>query len=206
VGYANAGFQVEGVDIEFHRDYPYRLWVRDAMEVLEDVEFLRRFDVIHASPPCPRYSVAGSIGSYNPEDKPDLIGPVRDALVASSIPWVMENVPGAPMPNAVTICGWAMGLQHIRRHRLFESSVMLMSPGCACPVGDTVSVFGHSGEDRRKSTMQTLGRVSKHVPLDDARALMGVDWMRNRDDVSDAIPPRYTEFIGEQLMDALVKA
>lgn len=201
VGYARAGFDVVGVDIESHPDYPFELIVADAMDVLADADFLAGFDVIHASPPCPRYSVAGSIGSYNPLDKPDLVPPVRDALKAWGGIYVIENVPGAPMPDALTICGWAMGLKHIRRHRLFESNAPIMSPGCACPEGDSVSVFGHSGEDRRKSTLAASGGMLKHIPIAEVRELMGVEWMSNRDDVSDSIPPAYTEFVGQQLID-----
>jgi DNA (cytosine-5)-methyltransferase 1 len=70
--------------------------VADAMDVLADQAFLDQFAMIHASPPCPRYSIAGSIGSYDPLTKPDLVGPVRDALNAWGGLWAMENVPGAP--------------------------------------------------------------------------------------------------------------
>jgi len=203
MGYARAGFDVVGVDIDPHPDYPFEFIQADALDVMIDHDFLSRFVVVHASPPCPRYSVTGSIGSYNPEDKPDLVGPTRDLLNYWGGNWVMENVPGAPMPNAITLCGWAMGLRHIKRHRLFESTEFLMSPGCACPKGDTVSVFGHSGEDRRKSTIAKYGEMRKHVPLAEVRELMGVQWMTNRDDVSDSIPPAYTQHIGEQLIAAL---
>jgi DNA (cytosine-5)-methyltransferase 1 len=198
VGYHRAGFDVTGVDIEPHPDYPFEIAIADAMAVLADAAYLDQFDAIHASPPCPRYSAARTIGSYDPNDKPDLVGPVRDALAGRL--WVMENVPGAPMPAAVTYCGWGVGLKHIRRHRLFESSVFILSPGCACPDGDSISVFGHSGEDRRKATMAANGGKRTHVPLAEVRELMGVEWMRNRDDISDAIPPAYTEHIGRQLI------
>ena len=199
VGYHRAGFDVVGVDIEPHPDYPFPFTQADAMDVLGDVAYLSTFDVVHASPPCPRYSVAGSIGSYDPADKPDLVDPVRDALNSWGGVWVIENVPGAPMPAAAVYCGWAMGLRHLRRHRLFESNVFLLSPGCACPTGDTISVFGHSGEDRRKATIVANGGRRTHIPLREVRDLMGVPWMRNRDDIADAIPPAYTEHVGHQL-------
>lgn len=206
VGYARAGFDVVGVDIEPHADYPFPLTVADAMTVLQDTAYLDTFDVIHASPPCPAYSVAQYIGSYDAADKPDLVAPTREHLRAWGGTWVMENVPGAPMPDAVTLCGWSMGLRHIRRHRLFESSAFLLSPGCSCPNGDTVSVFGHSAEDRRKATKAAHGQMRKHVALSEVRALMGVEWMSSRDDVSDAIPPAYTEFVGQQLLHHLEAA
>jgi DNA (cytosine-5)-methyltransferase 1 len=198
VGYDRAGFDVTGVDIEAHADYPFPMIVADAMTVLADTAYLDQFDAVHASPPCPRYSVARSIGSYNPENKPDLVAPVRASLAGRL--WVMENVPGAPMPAAVTYCGWGLGLKHIRRHRLFESSAFILSPGCACPAGDSVSVFGHSGEDRRKATLAANGGKRCHVPIAEVRELMGVPWMTQRDDISDAIPPAYTEHVGRQLL------
>lgn len=130
----------------------------------------------------------------------DLVPPVVEALRSWGGTYVVENVPGAPLPSPVMLCGWAMGLRHIKRHRLFESNAALMSPGCLCPNGDTVSVFGHSGEDRRKETLRRSGRVRVHVPIAEVRELMGVEWMGSRDDVSDAIPPAYTEYIGAQLL------
>ena len=196
VGYARAGFDVTGVDIEPHPDYPFEFRLADAMEVMADVDYLSQFDVVHASPPCPRYSVATKATGTS-DNHPDLVGPSRDLLSTWGGVWVMENVPGAPMPAAVTICGKAMGYQWLRRHRLFESNVLLMSPGCACDDQGTVSVFGHSGEDRRKSA----GGIRKHVPIAEVRDLMGVDWMTSRDDIADAIPPNYTEFIGHQLAE-----
>lgn len=200
VGYHRAGFDVVGVDIEHHPDYPFHIIVQDAMEVLATWD-LSGYDVIHASPPCPRYSVA-TVASGNRESHPDLIPPVREALREWGGVYVIENVPGAPLESPVLVCGWAMGLRHIRRHRLFESNAPLMSPGCLCPDGDTVSVFGHSGEDRRKS----VPGVRKHVKLPEVRELMGVEWMTRRSDVSDSIPPAYTQALGEQLVDVLARA
>lgn len=202
VGYHRAGFDVTGVDIETHPDYPYELVAADAMSVLADHRFLSGFDVVHASPPCPRYSVA-TRATKTSDQHPDLVGPVRDALTAWGGMWAIENVPGAPMPNAVMVCGAAMGLKWIRRHRLFESDQLLMSPGCACDGEGSVSVFGHSGEDRRKSTLAARGHALGHVPIAEVRELMGVGWMTRREDVSDAIPPAYTEYIGSQLLEHL---
>ena len=202
VGYHRAGFDVVGWDIEPHPDYPFEFHQGDALDVLRNHAYLNSFDVVHVSPPCPRYSVA-THARGNAADHPDLVGPVRDLLRAWGGSYVIENVPGAPLDHPLLICGWAMGLLHIKRHRLFESNVPLMSPGCLCPKGDMVSVFGHSGEDRRKSTRAKSGRVRAHVPIAEVRALMGVEWMTSRDDVSDAIPPAYTEYLGAQLLDQL---
>lgn len=204
VGYDRAGFEVVGVDKEPHPDYPFPMVVADAMEFLAVPTFLAGFAVVHASPPCPRYSVATANQSAEQRAKhPDLVGPVRDALHAWGGTYIMENVPGAPLDHPTLICGWAMGLKHIKRHRLFESNAPLMSPGCLCPNGDTVSVFGHSGEDRRRQTIAERGRIGTHVPTSEVRELMGVEWMNSRDDVSDSIPPAYTHYLGEQLLASL---
>lgn len=196
VGYHRAGFDVVGVDNKPHPDYPFPMVVTDAMVLLGVPAFLQGFDVVHASPPCPRYSVA-THARGNAHEHPDLVMPVREALRAWGGVYIIENVPGAPLENPALVCGWAMGMKHIKRHRLFESNAPLMSPGRLCPKGDTVSVFGHSGEDRRRSA----GGVRKHVPISEVRELMGVNWMSNRDDVSDSIPPAYTEYLGGQLLD-----
>lgn len=201
VGYARAGFDVVGVDIEERRrnGYPFEFHQGDALEFVKTHG--HEFDVIAASPPCQRYSVAAS-SHGNALDHPDLVEPTRLALRATGKPYVIENVPTAPMLDPVLICGWAMGLKHIKRHRLFESNVWLMSPGCACPAGDTVSVFGHSGEDRRKTTI-AAGRRGAHIGLDEVKELMGVEWMRQREAVSESIPPAYTEYLGVQLIEYL---
>lgn len=211
VGYHRAGFDVVGVDHEPHPDYPFLFMEEDAMDVLADTDFLGRFDVVHASPPCPRYSAA-SVVHGNALDHPDLVPPTRQALRAWGGPYVIENVPGAPLDHPLLICGWAMGYRHLRRHRLFESPLPLMSPGCLCPHGDSVSVFGHSGDDRRKATIAARtgtpdrnGRIRTraHLPIAQVKELMGVEWMTNRADVADAIPPGYTHYLGEQVIDLL---
>jgi DNA (cytosine-5)-methyltransferase 1 len=195
VGYHRAGFDVTGVDIEPHADYPYKFIVADAMDVLAGTEFLAGFDVVHASPPCPRYS-SSTQATGTRDQHPDLLPPVRDLLTGWGGTWVIENVEGAPMPNAVTVCGSAMGIARLRRHRLFESNLPLMSPGCACNGRGKVSVFGHAGQLWENG-------VRSHVRLAEVRELMDVPWMTRREDIADAIPPAYTEFIGAQLLDHL---
>lgn len=198
MGYYDAGFDVVGVDLTPRRDYPFEFIEGDALEVLDDRAFLDGFDVVHASPPCQRYSVAAHAHG-NADTHPDLLPPTREALIEWGGPYIIENVPTAPMFDAILLCGWAMGLKHIKRHRLFETNMPLMSPGCLCPIGDSVSVFGHSGEDRRKSA----GGMRKHVPISEVRELMRTPWIVGRDEVSESIPPPYTQFLGEQAIQFL---
>lgn len=209
VGYDRAGFDVVGVDSEPHRSYPYEITVGDAMDVLADHAYLDGFDVIHASPPCQAYSITKH--THNVEH-PDLYAPVRDALVAwaerTGGMWVIENVPGVPMQQYVTLCGSMFDLRAtdddgtplaLRRHRLFESNALLMAPG-PCrhdPAVDVGGVYGGGSSDRRHAREVRRGGYTPKVHV--RRELMGIDWMSG-DDLSQAIPPAYTEHLGAQLL------
>lgn len=199
VGYYRAGFDVVGVDIEPHPDYPFELTVADAVEIARDRDYLRTFDVIHASPPCPRYSAATPAAAR--ENHPDHVPVMRELLTASGRPWIMENVPGAPMPGALMLCGRSFGLA-VARHRLFESSAFLMGPGCSCGRSPAIGVYGHAGgATHLRPNGKSRGRKARNVS--EAQAAMGIDWMTRWDDLTDAIPPSYTAFIGEQLRGVL---
>lgn len=202
MGYHRAGFEVVGVDIEGHPDYPFELIEADAMAVLVDPDFLDTFDAIHASPPCPRYSTATPASAR--ENHPDLVPPVRDALVAWGGPYVIENVPGAPLRNPLRLCGSTFGLR-VRRHRLFESNVMLTGAECLhAGQGEIVGVYG-AHPDRPGGWLRPDGssRGVKATSVLDAQDAMGIDWMTTWADLADAIPPAYTEFIGRQLVEHL---
>lgn len=196
VGYHRAGFDVTGVDIELHTDYPFDFVHANAMHVLTDMDYLRTFDVIHASPPCQRYSVTSSL---HDADHPDLVGPVRAALLAWGGTYVIENVEGAPLPGALVLCGTEFGLRSntgywLRRHRLFESNVFLLGAGgCHCAGKRTAHVTGHLPAATYK------GRSGNQMGRMEAHEAMGIDWMSNSDLVQ-AIPPVYTQWIGEQLL------
>jgi len=199
MGYHRAGFDVVGVDITAHPDYPFPMIVADAMDYLTWPGSLDPFDAVHASPPCPRYSAITR--PHDADNAPDLVAPVRAHLTAWGGTYVIENVPGAPLIGAVLYCGRAMGLPHIRRHRLFESNTWLMSPGCACGKASPVGIYGHPGGTPAMHAHHRPARDAAH-----ARELMGIGWMTRWDDLTDAIPPAYTEHLGGQLLDALAPA
>lgn len=202
VGYARAGFDVVGVDREYHKDYPYPILVADVMDVLLDGPFLDLFDAIHASPPCQANTRAKHLrdaqGKTVKEHGADLVAPVRALLELAGKPYVIENVPGAPMRADLTLCGSSFGLA-VRRHRIFESNVELgLNPPCNHEAqGRPVGVYGSLADDIPKG-----GRTAR--TLTEARDAMGIDWMRWADLV-EAIPPAYTEHIGTALAAHLAK-
>lgn len=211
VGYARAGFDVTAVDIETHVCHPEvsEFVTADALDVLRDVDYLRTFDVIHASPPCQAYS--STAGRWQGREHPRLIEPVRDLLVAAGVPYVIENVPGAPLRNPLVLCGSMFGLgatcfdgqyRQLRRHRMFESSVYVMAPGTCSHAPLTGGVYGDGGGGPMtrgwKFCMPT--RVTRATS--EASVAMGIDWMF-RCDISQAIPPAYSKWIGEQIIERI---
>lgn len=181
MGYYQAGFDIVGVDNRPQPNYPFDFILADALTFP-----LENFDAIHASPPCQAHTVANNV--YR-KYYPDLIPATRERLEQFVGPWVIENVEGAPLKhNAILLCGLAFGLG-VKRHRYFETNWNVWNVP-RCPPdhpGDWVSVFGN-----------TVQRGKKHFPVERGREAMGIPWM-TRKELSQAIPPAYTEFIGKQM-------
>jgi DNA (cytosine-5)-methyltransferase 1 len=211
-GYADAGFEVTGVDIEPQRRYPYAFIQADVLSLGAD--FLRQFDAIHASPPCQAHTSMKTM--HNAKPHLDLIEPTRALLNESGRPWIMENVVGAPLERPVLLCGTMFGLgvedAELRRHRLFETSFSIpLVPECQHGSRDTIGVYG--GHVRNRRRVRTIGiygegardsrrKFDKGVPdfsVDQGREAMGCDWMTVAE-LSQAIPPAYTEWLGRQLL------
>lgn len=213
-GYHDAGFEVVGVDVKPQPRYPYRFVQEDALA------FLRAngasFDAVHASPPCQKFSAMRTMPDA--KEHPDLVGPVREILQSLGRPYVIENVPGAPLLNPITLCGTMFGLgwedAELRRHRLFESNVLLLQP--ACRHGDRATIGVYGGHIRNRKRARTIGVYGEGVRdsrrktdrgHSDFRKEVGeiamqISWMSIAE-LCQAIPPAYTKFIGEQLMQAL---
>lgn len=195
MGYHRAGFdEIVGVDIKPQPHYPFAFVKADALEYL--AEHGTEFDAIHASPPCQAYSIAAQSRRNAGVEYPDLLALTRARLEGVGVPWVIENVPGAPMRSDFVICGCRVGLP-LRRVRFFETSwggFDLMAP--CHHTGPVVSVVGHG------TPSWVREQLGYNPTIADYRAAMGIDWM-NRNELSQAIPPAYTEYIGRQLLDVL---
>ena len=190
VGYARAGFEVVGVDHKPQPHYPFEFYQADALTYPLD-----GFDVIHASPPCQAYSALRNLGKQSHLKRLDLVASVRDCLQSVGVPYVIENVVGAPLRDPVMLCGSMFNLG-VRRHRLFESNVFLMRMPCRHGKVRAVAVYGDHPQNSRNRT------INRATTLRHGQEAMGIDWMEWRE-LTQAIPPAYTAFIGEQLMRVL---
>lgn len=187
-GLQRAGFHVTGVDLVCSLRYCGDAFIQaDALEV-----DLAGYDFIWASPVCKRYSAMSRMVGVA-RRHPDQIGPVRERLIAQSSPWVIENVEGAPLRPDLVLCGRMFGLPLIR-HRVFEASFRLSDPGPCAHDGSEIPVYGNgtSGYHLRKR--------GRGVTIAEKREAMGIDWM-NRDELSQAIPPVYSEWIARQWLE-----
>lgn len=206
VGYHRAGFDVVGVDMEPMPRYPFEFRQADALDVLAGVNLDLRpdqFDAIHASPPCQAYSVATATLRATGTEYPNLLAPTRALLERTGLPWVIENVPGAPMRADYRLCGCMFDLPLLRRERWFETSWRGFSLRSPCHHdGPALSVTGNGvggGNGQRGRLTAHLG----HAPtIHDSRTAMGIDWMTITE-LSQAIPPAYTEYIGAQLIEQM---
>jgi DNA (cytosine-5)-methyltransferase 1 len=198
VGYYRAGFEVVGVDHAPQPDYPFEFHRADALTWP-----LTGFDAVHASPPCKLHTSLRHTARKPSlfEVHTDLIAATRARLVASGLPYVIENVPGAPVLDPVRYCGSSFGLA-VRRHRLFESNVPLVAPPCdhaAQPM--VLGVYGTGGADAGRAAR--AGGGGRKVSGADAAQALGCDWTTDQRRLSQMIPPAYTQHIGAQLLAAL---
>jgi DNA (cytosine-5)-methyltransferase 1 len=196
VGYHRAGFEVVGVDKDPQPNYPFEFVQADALEVLADRDFMAQFDAGHGSPPCQDH-IRGGLQDVHGTGW--MLAESRRGLEASGLPWVIENVPGAPMRADYQLCGSQFGLP-VRRHRWFETSWhgFSLMPPCdhSRPV---VGVYGHAHGQ--------TGAWPGMLPgtLESWSAAMGIDWM-TADELGQAIPPAYTVLIGRELHSHLIAA
>jgi DNA (cytosine-5)-methyltransferase 1 len=212
-GYRRAGFDVTGVDINLQPRNPHKFIQADALEFLR--EHGREYDFIHASPPCQAHTALRSM--WKDREYVSLIEPTRKLLKEIGKPYVIENVPGAPLISPILLCGSMFGLgtdgAELRRHRLFELGGWLTGLVPQCQHGKravigvygdgagisharrakVIGVYGGHGRDRRRTAN------TQNFTTDQRREAMGIDWM-NGNELSQAIPPAYTEFLGRAFL------
>lgn len=206
-GYQRAGFDVTGVDFveRQHKPEGVAFIKADVRDVLADLAFLRQFDLVHTSPPCKVHTRLGHLVAAQGKTPihGDMVESTRAALLEAGVPFIIENVEGAPLRPDVLLCGSMFGLQVVdslgarrwlKRHRLFElggwgNYGMGLQPDCHHPRTDRpIGVYGSMGDE-----VPDGGQTAE--TLDQARALMGTPWM-SWAAITQAIPPSYTEYLG----------
>lgn len=215
-GYTEAGFSVTGVDIALQKNYPYTFRRYDMVDVLDGKTPIKveDFDVIHASPPCQPFSVLRRLNYGDGQDAitSSTLLKVADRLVALGKPFIIENVPGAHLPDKykglkkITLCGQSFNLR-VKRHRVFWTNMPIKNRKCRCKKRqkgvNVVGIYGRmndtiKGVDKRTGNVITGGKTAKN--LDDARDAMGmkriIPWKKLRE----GIPPRYTKYLGKRAM------
>ena len=232
MGYYRAGFDPYGIDNKPQPHYPFPFLLMDAMEAMDrllrgegltfsngETLYLADFDAYHASPPC-QFGSTMTRGRWKDRKHPNLIPATRERLDATGKPYTIENVEGSrrQLITPVMLCGTMLGLQtsagnQLRRHRYFEcKGFWLLVPPCnhsqASAIGvygggqhpqrrvpATIGVWGHAGGSSNRDGLVQFG-------TDARREAMGIDWM-NGNELSEAIPPAFTEYIGKYLIEAL---
>ena len=184
--------------------YPFRKFCTDALEYV--AEYGHKYAAIHASVPCQGYMRTVPGLNY-----PLLIEPMRELLIATGRPWVMENVEGAPLHDPMTLCGSMFPLTTVdddgtalwlKRHRLWESNIPLVAPGpCQHKVGERCA-GAYGGARRNKDEAKHIRRGGYVPPKPVLERLMGINWMTEKG-LFESIPPAYSEWVGEQLYAAL---
>jgi len=206
-GLQQAGFHVTGADLKASPRYiGDRFYQEDAL----DNRFnLKLFDFIWASPPCQAHTAMKTM--HNAKPHLDLIPATRAMLKASGVPYVIENVVGAPLENPVQLCGTMFGLgvgdAELRRHRRFETSFPVIAPKCNHGGGDVLGVYGGHVRNRKRTigvygegcrdSRRKMDKGHPDFTIEDGRVAMGIDWMTTAE-LSQAIPPAYSKYLAEQ--------
>lgn len=188
VGYHRAGFDVVGVDVKPQPRYPFEFHQADALTCP-----LAGFDAIHASPVCKRHSAATP--RWARENHPNQIPPTRERLTLTGLPWVIENVRGAPLRPDLKLCGCMFDLNELERERWFETN--WATPELRSPCYHATSPITVAGHGEPSGPRMARGEIAHKADWERA---MGIDWM-TRDELAQAIPPAYTEHIGRQLLE-----
>lgn len=200
-GYHAAGFFVVGIDQHWQPNYPFfqrRETLYDEQEHAFVCWIRENFDAVHASPPCQAHT---DLQRQSKRDYPCFIEATRRILTRTGLPFVIENVEGAPLINPVKLCGTMFPELRVLRHRLFEVNFPLWAPDCK----PHPLVFTH---DKRKAHYGKLDQNTSFVQVTgggncskaNAADAMRIDWM-TKEELNEAIPPAYTRFIGRQLLN-----
>lgn len=206
-GYRLAGFEVVGVDIAPRPAYPYEFLQGDAIEFIK--AHAHEFDAIHASPPCqgegaPTKGTNAARNARQGRAHPRLITPTREALDATGLPYVIENVAGSTVRKDLMLCGEMFGLP-ILMHRWFELSGWNLAQPAHPEHRGRVRGWRH-GEYFDGPYIACYGKGGGKASVAEMQAAKGIDWTDDHEALREALPPAYTRYVGEALMAHLERA
>jgi DNA (cytosine-5)-methyltransferase 1 len=194
-GIRRAGFDVQGCDLEDQPEYPHPFTRANLLDLAPFA--LARFDFIWASPPRQKFTAYKRRPGHVAE-APNLIPQVRELLKASGVPYVIENVPGAPLENPITLCGSMFGLD-VRRHRIFECSFPVTAPPCNHAYWRREGAPRYPGAtNRAKNSRLTIELGVWRIPVETQRRGAGIDRPISLEKLSQVVPPAYAEWLGLQ--------
>jgi len=190
---ANPEADIVGVDINPQPDYPFEFRQANALNLDEYTNEYEYFDLTHASPPCQHFTKYRNVHKDITDRYEDLIEPTRQILLQSGMPYIMENVPKAPIRCDLELCGTMFDID-VRRHRWFELE------------GLTVGLTPPHQHERPKQYKSSTGRKNLRMTIEIGawdepfalqKKIMGMEWVTDLRQLSEAIPPAYTKFILE---------
>jgi DNA (cytosine-5)-methyltransferase 1 len=192
MGYYLAGFDVLGVDIAPRPNYPFPFVQGDAIEYVR--QHGHRFSLLHASWPCQhRAAITKGTNAHLRETYPDLLPEGRAAMLTTGRPYVIETTEARP---DVVLCGTQFGLP-ILRHRRFEVHGWMPMAIPHTPHRGRVRGWRH-GEYFEGDYLAVYGKGGGKATVPEMQAALGIDWTDVHEELTEAIPPAYTLFLGEQ--------
>jgi DNA (cytosine-5)-methyltransferase 1 len=195
-GYARAGFEVIGVDINPQPNYPYRFHQADAL-MMSLAEYRRGFAFVHASPPC-QHSAAITKGTnqHRQHLHPNLYPQTKALLERIGLPYALENPDSRP---DVVLCGEMFGLGVLRHRNLELGGWSTARPKHPKHRG-YVRGMRH-GVWREGPYVAVYGKGGGKATVPEAQKAMGIDWTDRHEELVEMLPPAYTEWIGRRFLE-----
>lgn len=183
--------KVTGVDITTNHEYPFEFIGGISVFDLHE-SFFDEFDLIWASPPCQHYL---PLNKWRGNEYPDLIGPTRKLLKKIGKPYILENVPGAPIKQDLLLCGEMFTSLRILRHRIFEFGNGFKKPYKLPHKRHKDTFVENQVKKSHYACVAGHGGNAYSFTLKDWQKAMGIDWITNKVHLAQAIPPTYANYI-----------
>jgi DNA (cytosine-5)-methyltransferase 1 len=201
-GMQDLGIEVTGVDSKPQPHYIGNHFIQQNVLDIDPQWVHDNFDFVFASPPCQAFVTAAFRSDHH-----NLIPQTRQLLNDSDIPWVIENVPAAPLPRFITLCGTMFPLLRVIRHRRFEWSdhIHLIEP-VHISASEHPPVYSFDKRERRQRNLNEddnyVTVAGNNCSLGAASDAMGIWWM-SRPEIAQAVPPAYSRYITKQIVRQL---